>query len=408
MDERAGQRQRWRTSPVRRRDWSNRRTVLIVCHTITSATRLYWIYLLLAADFQLDIVFTMAPDDYNAGVAAYLESRDLPQIGWDEATDRTFDLAIAASYGGIDQLRCALILLAHGAGYNKYSPVRPGAGLLVPEAADSVYGLGDRLVSSGRVIPTSLGLAHAEQHELLAELHPSAVTDSAHLVGDPAYDQIVNHLLFRDHYRRQFGIEDDQKLIVVTATWGDNWLLLQRPDIFDRMLGDLPAERYRVIAMFHPNIWATYTPTRLLDGLKSYLRRGLRVVPCDADWPVVTICADMIVGDHGSGTVYGAIPGVPLIVAMFSSQQIVPDSLAAQLAGIAPRLDGRSIRTQVEAAAAAYVPGLYEPVVRRITSVPGEFAGRLRRLVYAELGLEEIDVPACLPSLRVPRLFGES
>jgi hypothetical protein len=98
--------------------------VLGVVHNVTSATRLFDVLPLLAADERVEVVFACTGSSvFEPGTREFLAEHQVTVIEWEQAIRTRFDLAISASYGGpLERLNAPLIVLPHGMGYNKYSP----------------------------------------------------------------------------------------------------------------------------------------------------------------------------------------------------------------------------------------------------------------------------------------------
>lgn len=103
---------RWATRRVRRR-------VLAVVHTVTAGQRLMDAVRLLEGDARLQVFFTAAPDVFNHGVAELLDRLKGLVLPWHQAVQTEFDLALAASHGGLHELQAPVVVLPHGAGHNK-------------------------------------------------------------------------------------------------------------------------------------------------------------------------------------------------------------------------------------------------------------------------------------------------
>jgi hypothetical protein len=138
--------------------------------------------------------------------------------------------------------------------------------------------------------------------------------------------------------------------------------------------------------------------------LADCLRRGLSLVPPEADWRAVLAAADFVIGDHGSLSTYGAVTGVPVLLGGFPGSDVNPESAQALLGAAAPRITSRgSLRRQLLRAAEDFTPGRYRAVVERITSEPGRFDRNMQRLIYRLLRLRR---PATVPYPRpVPAPF---
>ncbi len=118
--------QGWLRVPVGREAarWSTRgrcRRVLLVVHNVTSATRLLDVLPLLTGDFRVQVVVTSTGSSpFADGVQELFGALGLPVLPWEQAKAERFDLAVSASYGGeLALLEAPLVVLSHGAGYNK-------------------------------------------------------------------------------------------------------------------------------------------------------------------------------------------------------------------------------------------------------------------------------------------------
>ncbi|MXQ67908.1 hypothetical protein GQ466_28220 [Actinomadura rayongensis] len=368
------------------------RTVLLVVHTVTSGQRLMDAAKLLENDLRVQVVFTRGPDVFGEGVGEFFARLGVITIPWSQATATRFDLAIAASDGGTHEVRAPLIVMPHGAGFNKL--VMRGAG----RAAGSrmVYGLDpQRLVHDGSLIPSAIALAHEDDRATLARTCPEALP-VADVVGDPAHDTLLASRARRSSYQVALGAGDGRKLVVVTSTWGPHSLFARRPALWARLLTELPEDEFRIVTMLHPAVWSTYGHWQIRTWMAEYLRRGLSLVPPEADWRAVLAAADWVIGDHGSATVYGAVAGAPVLLGTFHAADVSAGSPAAVLGAAAPRLSGRgTLRRQLLQAAADFHPDAYAQVVGRITSEPGAFNRNMRRLMYRLLRLRQ---PASVPT----------
>ncbi|GAA4242614.1 hypothetical protein GCM10022254_76270 [Actinomadura meridiana] len=316
------------------------RSVLAVAHSVTSTTRLMDAMAALDGDLRLQCYFTEIPGaTVPDGVARFLSDLEVREIPWEQAVRRRFDLAVsAASSGPVDQIDAPLMSIPHGAGYNKHL----GAGA-------QVYGLSrEQLLRGGRVVPSVLVLSHEGQVRQLADQCPEAL-DAALVAGDPCYDRLVAGMPWRDDYRAALGVRADQRLVVVSSTWGAESLLGRGPEVPARLLADLPVDEYRVAAVFHPNVWHGHGVWQLRAWLADCRRAGLLVIPPREGWRAALVAADAVVGDHGSVTLYAAALGRPVLMGFAASGEVVAGTAMAELGRVAPVLDHRPVDAQIEA-----------------------------------------------------------
>ncbi|WP_371782097.1 hypothetical protein [Streptosporangium subroseum] len=376
--------------------------MLVIVHTVTSGQRLLDTVRLLDSDLRIQVVFTMAPDVFSNGVAQFISSLGAVSLPWLQATQQRFDLAIAASLGALHEIHAPLIVMPHGAGFNKLVTTRGDARI----ASDRVaYGLdAQRLLHNGAVLPAAIVLSHKSEMERLSRTCPEALPVAV-VIGDSSYDRLTASLSHRDSYRHALAAGPNQKLVVVSSTWGPRSLFGRWPSLLPRLLTELPRQEFRVVALLHPNVWFGHGTWQVKTWLADCLRRGLSLVPPEADWCAVLAAADWVIGDHGSATLYGTATGAAVMLAGFPCSDIDPASTLAELAAIAPRLSKRgSLRDQLARVAAEIRPGHYRTVTERITSAPGRFNRNMRHLVYRLLNLRQpatalTTTPASLPFL---------
>ncbi|WP_250212480.1 hypothetical protein [Acrocarpospora catenulata] len=347
-------------------------------------------------------MFTIAPDVFNNGVEEFVQSIEGLLLPWQQAVNTRFDLAIAAAYGHVHEVHAPLIVMEHGNGFNKRVSWAPGKHVA---GERPTYGLdAQRLVRNGNVIASSIVLSHQTELGRLGRACPQALP-VAQVVGDPCYDRLAASMPNRNLYRRALDAGPRQKVLVVTSTWGRHSLFARRLDLFSRVVHELPANEYRVVALLHPNVWFGHSRWQVRTWLADCQRRGLRILMPEQDWRGVLVAADWVIGDQGSATLYGASIGVPVALASFEASEVDPESAMADLAAVVPRINRyQPLRTQLDRVAAVLKPTDYQRVEERVTSEPGRFHRNMRRLMYRLMGLRQpssvpIAIPVPLPVL---------
>ncbi|MER7846381.1 hypothetical protein ABTZ03_20775 [Kitasatospora sp. NPDC096077] len=389
------------THPTRptQETWSNngpwetlrdRKEVLVVAQTMVYAKRLHDFYSLLASDLRVHVQFTVAPHTFNRGTAEILQAMGGTVLPWEQAVRREFDLVLAAGSQGMEQLHGPVVRLPHGAGNIKLA--RNSA----PGGERPAVGLGpDYLYWEGRLVPASFALAHEEELLELRRSCPEALP-IAEVVGDPCYDRIAAALPHREHHRAALGLRRDEKLVLVSSTWGDGSLFTRLDAVLPRLASELPRHGYRAVLLTHPNISAAHGAFAVRSWARATARGVVTVVPPETDWRPLLVAADFIIGDHGSVTLYGAMTGAPVLLAEYPHRNVNPRSPAAQLARTAPALSpGHPLVDQLSYAAEQYRPEEYAAIAARISSEPGRFDRNARRLLYRVLGLGQ---PAHAPA----------
>ncbi|ASO21294.1 hypothetical protein FHR81_002264 [Actinoalloteichus hoggarensis] len=358
------------------------RTVLAVARTLTSAIRLLEATVVFLGDPRVQVVFTVhAGSRFSEGVAEMLGGLPVRLVPWEAVPDLRCDLVITASEKvDLEQVGDAPILvLPHGIGFHKYvpevdSPTTRLSGLV---AAD--------LLARGRV---TLAITHPDQARQLAAVSPATVGRTA-LIGDTSHDAVLGSITRRDRYRALLGASAERRLVVVSSTWGEQSLLGSRPEVLDRLLAELPVDEYRVAAVVHPNAWTWHGGWQLDQWLDSAMRAGLLLVPPARGWHAAVVAADVLIGDHGSVSLYAAALGTPTLLGAFGGE-VVPGTPLAEFGRIADRLDPTSgLREQVDKTMAVHDPRRFRPLAEAAFAAPGRAVDLLRTLCHRLLALPE-------------------
>jgi hypothetical protein len=374
---------RWQTR-------SPRHTVVFAGRTTTSTIRLLKTMWFFGTDDRVRLRFTVNDTSrFSVGAREVLGAAGVRRlIPWPEVRETRYGLLVSASenldfHELHDDQR--VIVLPHGIGFNKMVPSADGPRLagLPPVAA----------LRSGRV---TVVLAHPDQHEQLLAACPE-IDGHTVVTGDPTYDRLLGSLRLADHYRHDLGT-GDRRLVFLSSTWGEQSQLGRARDLTSRLLDTLPADRYQLALAVHPNVWVEHD-VDVRRWLHHAVKAGLVLLPPERGWHAALVAADLVLGDHGSISLYAAALGKPLLLTGHGDE-VVPDTPIDALGRLAKRLDqGRDLRKQIDQALAEHDPGLLMPLVDRVFAHVGSSSIRLRDTLYRELDLApQKDLP--LP--RVP------
>lgn len=382
----------WATVAVSRR-------VLVIAHNVTTVSRLLDVLPAFENDFRVQVVFTCAEDPFQHGLRELLDTLGMAVIPWADAKRYAFDLVVTASHhGGITDVTGPKVILSHGIGYTKYSPGNRKSG------NRQIFGLSSQwLLYDGEPTADAFILSHATQLDLLTETVPAAA-EKAVVAGDPCYDRILASVPYRERYRQALG-SGDRKVVLTSSTWWSNALLGSWPDFLRNLLAALPLDEFQVLAVVHPNIRHGHSPWQLNTWLADSIRSGLIILSEVDDWQVGLAAADLIVGDHGSVTGYGAALAKPTALAAFGDDDVASGTAISVLGETAPRLDQRRpLLPQVRRVLDEYRPDDFAGVAELVTSMPGESLQRLRDIFYQLLGLSTPANEIPLGPVPVPRV----
>ncbi|MFJ2906489.1 hypothetical protein [Streptomyces sp. NPDC087212] len=366
---------RWSTFP-------GERTLVVAARTVTSTVRvLETLPLLVRGDPRVTVVFAHDPTSaFGSGVLDLLHHAGCRVMPWEQLGHIAPDLILSASENiDVPEGDCPVLVLPHGVGFQK----------LVPDSRSPHERLSgvvtDSLLESGRAW---LAVSHPAQEEQLLAAHPKAAGRTL-LVGDPCFDELTTSRPRRKAYREALGVAEHQRLVMISSTWGPTSLLGRHPDLLPNLIARLPYDEYRVGAIVHPNVWSAHGSWQIRTLQAAALDAGLLLMPTVHAWRPALVAADVLVGDHGSVTLYGAAAGTPLLLATFGGDA-VPGTAVHDLAAVAPRLDPRGdLRRQVEDVVREHPPERYAAVAAQAFAEPGQALARLRTALYRLLKLPE-------------------
>jgi hypothetical protein len=363
------------------------RSVLVVVPFVVAGTRLMDVLPLLESDHRVQVVFTVAPAENGAtchGADEFLRAHGGLVLPWHQAIRCEFDLILAASPTGMDQLHGKILLMPHGAGSVRLLLRARSAG----SDAQPTHALDrDALMRRGRLVPSALALAHDAEITVLRMSCPEALPIAA-VAGDICFDRLTASLPLREQYRQALRLDDAHKLIAVTSTWQPTSALGQHPDLLDQLVHALPSSEYRIAAILHPNIWNVHGSWQVRAWLANCVNAGVLLIPPEEGWRAVLVAADLVIGDYGSVTRYGAALGKPTLLAAMPEQELRPDTVVDALRRHAPRLrTDEPLIDQVRAT--EHHRSWQNALPTQLTSRPGQSGDILRQMMYRLLDIPE-------------------
>jgi hypothetical protein len=385
----------WReTEGPRRRTWPALREVLVVIRNLTSWDRLTDLLPLFAGDERVNVTYTVdRGSNFSAGIERYLTSIGVEVTPWEEAVEREYTLVLAAHANShMCLLRGPIFLVPHGAGYNRRVVENTGD----PNAS---VGTSEReLMCDGVVIPAIIGVSHPRQARQIRRSCP-ATADRVRLIGDPTFDRMAASWVMRREYRRALGVDDGRRLVVVSSTWGQHSLLGKMQNFVHVLVAQLPMDEFQVALVLHPNIWVGHIPYNVSELFRDARDGGLLLIPPDLGWRAALIAADLVLGDHGSVTFYGAALRRPTAQVVDGSAELDPDSALALFCRNAIRLDRwGGLRDQLASLTRDYDPLLIEQVSEEAIGARNQSWQIIHDTIYELLDLTPPDrTPRMLP-----------
>lgn len=377
---------RWRT-------FGAERTVVAAARTVTSLVRVLDVMPeIVHDDPRITVVFAYDPTSaFNNGVLDLLRSRGCRTLPWSQLAEITPDLLISASENvKVPPGDYPVVVLPHGVGFHKQVPDSAGPGTRLSGLVH------DDLLTARRAW---LAISHPDQESQLAVAHPGTVGRTV-LVGDPCLDRLRASARWRERYRAALGVAPGTHLVLVSSTWGEESLAGSWPGLPADLLAQLPTDEYRVALVLHPNVWSGHGDWQVRVMQRTALEAGLIAVDPTDGWQQALVASDLVIGDHGSVTLYGAALGRPVLLGAFGSEA-VPGTAGYALRSAAGRLEaGCPLLPQLRAAAADHRRDRFASVTAAAFAEPGQALPKLRELVY-----DLLDLPQPKHTGRGPRAF---
>lgn len=371
-----------------------KKTVLALVRTFNTTVRLLDVLPELFEDHRVQILFALSDerscfDDGAVDLVRRVGGRIVP---WGQALATEFDLIIGAAFtGGFRQLRGPQMIISHGTGIAKTTAIPPRGEV---ETSD-VWSPDRRADGLGDAIRTVNVIAHSFELEIFAANQPKGV--SFLVAGDPCFDRLEASLPGVERYRKAMEVREGTGLVVITSTWGPNSLLFQNPDLPARLVAELPADEFRVALILHPNIWFAHGGWQVRTWLRRALASGLTLVDPQDAWRGALVAADLVVGDHGAVTFYGAGLDKPVLLASNGGKEVVRDSPSDHLMRSAPKLDpAKPLLPQIEAVLDGHRKDQYQAIVESMFDYRGEALARMHTEIYRILDLPPASNPRVL------------
>ncbi|RCG32805.1 hypothetical protein DQ384_04875 [Sphaerisporangium album] len=381
------------------------RRVAMVAHHLAGVTRLADVVHLVEEDRRVQVAYSVPPSSrYSNGAHDHLRASGAWEMPWSQAVETRWDLVVAAGDGLLERLPGPIMTLSHGVGPNGYVARRGGPGLPAPRA---VPGFGAQALSMyGRVIASAIVMAHEDHRRVLAAHCPEALP-AAVVAGDPCFDRMLASLPYRTAYRNALGASPGQRVVVVSSHHQSGSLISRYPSLLQALSDELPSERFRVVLVLHPQVWAAHGKRQVTAWFSRSINAGVALLPPEEGWRAALVAADEMLADHSSVACYGAALGVPTLLAPFAADDVLPGSLFARLAEVAPVLDpGSPLAGQLDDARRAWSPSNAAMLRAHLTSAPGGAAREIRRTMYRLLRLPEPEADPVTRPVPLPRPLG--
>jgi len=359
---------------------ASERWILLVCNHSLMAEYLAEVWHLVRADERLKfrLLLRSFVPDRSGGQEHIREQLPIPVVGLWQAYVRRWDLIIAPDHvhtALVDRCDCPTLFVPHGI---------QGGRLFEGEQ----YTFGKFAYNRrGEIRYTRMFAANEANRDIAMALN-AKFADVIAVVGNLHDDQMLELAARRDDLRRNLGVQPDEKVVFVLSTWG--------PDCLFRTIGDaVLAEarklqlEFRFVLNIHPleyrpqpageRVWGEY--------LRTQRQHGFLVREPTEDWMRYMVACDIVLTDHTSLALHGALLGRPPVYAPVRDELLEPGSLVWRLREIAPtiRADAADLRARLCQALNSFPKDALNRLAREINSCPGSSADRIRDELYSLL-----------------------
>jgi hypothetical protein len=320
--------------------------------------------------------------NFNNHVAAMFDALGAQLVKHGELDVHVDFIMTATENANVDDVHAPIFYLPHGVGMHKNLPISGKVGMKVSGTVDQLR-------------PNSVvGMSYGS-------------SQNGVLVGDPSYDQMLNSGHLVHVYRKVLGVRQ-RKLIVIASTWSEHSLMGRFPKLAAELLSQLDYDEYALAIVMHPNIWDYDSALEIERIFRHEVSSGACIIKPDQGWQATLLAADVVIGDHGSLSLYAAAIGKPLLLTSKTSQtteNTVMDTLLDHAPILIPELD---IAQQIHAVLA--LPNL-QHIGQRAFPLPRQSLSIIQKISYQRLNLVPLappeELPAAKPSTisREPRSF---
>ncbi|WP_370943890.1 hypothetical protein AB5J62_32910 [Amycolatopsis sp. cg5] len=348
----------WWTAGYGARTCPVRRVILAVVHSEAAGERVSAAVQVLEREPGFQVVFTQPPGPAEDMVRSYIATIGALTTPWERAVRTRFDLVVTADPAGVGLLQGPLLVL----------PEVSAEGAIVDHNGRCCVAAIVQLLRRRQAHPEPL-LIGLPQVQALTRLGANAPMLARHsvVVGDPGYDELLRAC------RRQPRIHGSQRLGLVLSDRGPGSLLARTPALLRHLATALPAQETRLVCRLHPDVWAQHGRRQLEAWVGEVVQERMEFLRPGHEWQILAAQADFVVGDHGHDTACAAAVGKPVYLAR-PNEKTPENSLAEAISEYGMVLDpALSLASQLRQRTR---PSL--PIVRQLTSVPGQSAFRLR------------------------------
>lgn len=368
----------------------SRKRVLMTAHTLLTLKYIRRHFDLLRADDRLAFYATQVGDDFSPGVSDALPHLGVPIVAFDEAIRQPWDVVLFATHGGASSFREASskIHIQHGI----------GAGKRV-NGSDFTYGRQWALWEGKPRYDVMLEASNSTKQRAIRTVPELA--DRITVVGDLFCDDILAGVERREAFRAQLGIHPGQTAVLFMSTWGPHGLFRARGIELLAAAQRLPPQ-YTFLVTMHNHLWAGRfdEPSSWPEHLAMLPEDRFAICGPLDDWVPFVVAADLAVVDHGSLGLYYAMTRKPAMAIHVPDHVVTPDAPATQLRARYLALERvTDLEAVIQAALRQHPFQDIEPILRDITSFPGEAAARTRSVLY-----QQLQIPLPQPAPHLPHL----
>ena len=144
-------------------------------------------------------------------------------------------------------------------------------------------------------------------------------------------EAIINQSANREQYRKQFGFNENTKVVAVFGTWGADSLFHKVGNALITQAEEMMKDNYKFILSIHPKEYSKYDQTvePLGDYIESLAERGFIVRNPKEPSINYMIAADVVVCDYSTLCEEAMLAGKPVVLSDFPIHRVWKNSIIA-------------------------------------------------------------------------------
>lgn len=354
----------------------HKKNILMVCNGTQMVEHLSEIWELLKYDQNLRFYLFLPHSDSTQGMYQRISSKlDIRIISRLKLLLKRWDLVILPDH------------LHYISRWNLFTwpTLRIPHGVVGKSVEGESYYFGKPCLNSNGEIPYTRIIVYSEAEMRLAITTNPSFKNKVVVTGNLKSDSLLKKSKNRDKIKTQLGLQQNEKLILIVSTFGENCLFNTIGEVLLSKAISLSTQ-FRFAISIHPfehskrmsgdNKWLEY-----LSNLRS---QGFLVLAPTEDWESYMLACDILLTDHTSLSLYGLPLGKSFIYVPIPEDSIEKNSITWGLMNISPMLsaDASNLEDCINEANSNICKDRLKDLSDKFCTYAGEATDRTKTAIY--------------------------